>query len=121
MFCHCGGLLFLSVCSPLSPIYLRLSLSVCLCVSLSSDLTRVRSVPNPRSSKVRVFVSRFGMPDDLRDGYDADGHRFVRASDNAEIAEGTSVRLRLIGVRCYAAEINATGTITNDYLGIQGA
>ena len=71
--------------------------------------------------QVRVFVSRFGMPDDLRDGYDADGHRFVRASDDAEIAEGTAVRLRLIGVRCYAAEINATGTITNDYLGIQGA
>lgn len=67
------------------------------------------------SGPLNVFVTNKLMPE----GMTFDPNHQVWSSDDGVdvIKEGTAVRLRIIGLKIEATEINATGSISDPYLG----
>jgi DNA-directed RNA polymerase II subunit RPB7 len=66
---------------------------------------------------LRVFVSRFMMPDDV-DEFQNENHTWVSQDKEVEIRAGCGVRLRIMGVSIDANAISAVGTIKDDHLGL---
>nr|CCA20126.1 DNAdirected RNA polymerase II 19 kDa polypeptide pu [Albugo laibachii Nc14] len=67
---------------------------------------------------LQVFVSRHAMPTDLNNGYDHENNAWISDDREVEIRKGCGVRLRIMGVSIDVTEINAIGTIKDDYLGL---
>ena len=64
-----------------------------------------------------IYVSRYAMPEDI--SWDPILQDCFKSSDNEiQIREGSVVRLRIMGLTLEAADISATGTIKDDYLGL---
>ena len=67
---------------------------------------------------LQVFVSRHAMPTDLNDGYDHENNAWISEDREVEIRKGCGVRLKIMGVSIDVTEINAIGTIKDNYLGL---
>ncbi|KAG2374569.1 hypothetical protein C9374_010588 [Naegleria lovaniensis] len=64
-----------------------------------------------------VFVSRHGIPDDMKYDPDHSPPRFVSEEAQVSIMEDKEVRLKIMGVKTEANGLFAIGTIKEDYLG----
>lgn len=68
------------------------------------------------SGPLNVFVTNKLMPEGMQ--FDPTA-QIWKSDDGVEnIREGTAVRLRIIGLKIEATEINATGSISDHYLGL---
>ena len=67
---------------------------------------------------MNVFVSRHAMPLDLQDGYDANGNMWVTNDAEGEIRRDCAVRLKVMNTEVLTNEINAIGSIQQDFMGL---
>ena len=58
------------------------------------------------------------MPLDLQDGYDANGNMWVTADAEVEIRRDCAVRLKVMNTEVLTNEINAIGSIQQDFMGL---
>ncbi|KDO24033.1 hypothetical protein SPRG_20943 [Saprolegnia parasitica CBS 223.65] len=70
---------------------------------------------------LQVFVSRHAMSTDLTEGYDHENSAWISQDREVEIRKGVGVRLKIMGVSIDVTEINAIGTIKDNYLGVISA
>ena len=64
-----------------------------------------------------IFVSRHAMPEDIT--FDTTSGDCWKSEDgDIQIKEGSTVRLRILGLTIEAGSISAVGTIQDDYLGL---
>ena len=69
------------------------------------------------SGPLTIFVSHHLLPEDMQ--YKTTGEVCFQSRDQAEtIKARTSVRLKIIGLKIETTEITATGSMREDYLGV---
>jgi len=67
---------------------------------------------------LQVFVSKHQIPSEYELDNSVAPPAFVSTEDpSARIAEGSEVRIKIVGMRVEVSEMNAIGTIAEDYLG----
>jgi DNA-directed RNA polymerase II subunit RPB7 len=67
---------------------------------------------------LQIFVSNHLIPGEFRFEPNSVPPCYLSEEQNAKIAPGDMVRLRIVGTRIDATEMFAIGTIKDDYLGI---
>ncbi|CAM9833757.1 unnamed protein product [Chrysoparadoxa australica] len=69
---------------------------------------------------LEVFVSRYNLQDDMKDGYDAAADMWASTDRLVEIRVGSGVRLRIIGITI-EQDLKAVGSMKDDYMGLVAA
>uniref|UniRef100_A0A7S2HLJ0 DNA-directed RNA polymerase II subunit RPB7 n=2 Tax=Octactis speculum TaxID=3111310 RepID=A0A7S2HLJ0_9STRA len=71
-----------------------------------------------KAGPLQVFVSRYNLPGDIREGFDPNQDMWVSEDGEVEIKRGCVVRLRIMGLAMEASKINAVGNMRDDFLGV---
>lgn len=67
---------------------------------------------------LRIFVSKHSMPEDMFNGFDGEKDGWVSDDKEVVIVPGCGVRLKIKGRTVEQGNINAIGTIKDNYLGL---
>ena len=67
---------------------------------------------------LRIFVSKHSMPEDMFNGFDGERDAWVSDDEEVKIKTGCGVRLKIKGRTVEQGNINAIGTIKDNYLGL---